>query len=508
MGNSDKLPETIHDTLDIKNCSYVPKRSKGNMRFKASIKLNFDQILDTWINLISESQWSTYFYHGSLVTVAAPGPRSAVKIPLLLIIHKKEEYAHIYMIKSTFEQLPSEIKNRLHVKDPARNGSNDKTQSSNKPQKEVAETKINQIQGEPGPAIRKPKPMVWGAYRSQILSLLNDCIVSTTLSLDVDHNIDCFLCTEKDRTGHTRYYLSVETYNKLAVSVKELMNYQGEDKFLSSLQKARQFTSTHPVGKQLRDGKKLRGISKKAIDRLFLNNKVKTMDVDFNDGTDQVVIRLYQSVASKKLYILQQDFEKIPDNIRRQLNIPYRQSAHTNKKTRKSEESFRKIVSYSGKIVINDDSIISRCKSYAVPIGEEKYRLDGYISETTGSLLVPASVFIKTVPMELWHESNISDPKRLLPPQGQQGLPYGIGDADLQDCSILFKYGYSVRKSVPYDTRRKALDAALTDHAITKEQAIRHINHLIALNKTRYPNACARWRDDIEYLNQLPDSDS
>lgn len=499
MENSDKSPKTIHDKLDIKDCPYVPGYKRNNMRIKPSIQLSFGQIQNTWINLLSSSQWSTYFYQGLLVTVAAPMPHGTIKIPLLLLIHWKEAYAYIYMLKSRFGQLPSEIKNRLHVKDLTKNGSIDKAQSSKEPQKEVAS------------AIRGPKPMVWGAYRSQILSLLNGCIVATSLSLDGNQKIDCFFCTKKDGTGHTRYYIPVEIYDKLAVSVKELMNYQGEDKFLDSLQ----ITSTHPMGMQLRAGKKLWVISKKGLDQLFLNNKVKIVDVDFDDGTDQVIIRFYQSAANKKLYILPEDLEEIPDKIRKQLNIHYCQPMHTDTKSRENEgkprksgENSEETVPNSRKIVINDDSIIPQCKSVSIHIGDECYRVIGYLSKATGSLLVPASVFIKNVPTDLWHRLNLSDPKKLLPLQGSQGSPYEIGNGDLQDCSILFKYGYSVRKSVSFDTRRNALNAALADRAVTKEQAIRLISRCIALNKARYHDACARWRGDLEYLNQLPDSNS
>lgn len=313
------------------------------------------------------------------------------------------------------------------------------------------------------------------------------------------------------RRNDKKLFIFPEEFDKIPEAIRDKLNFKnwGNPKH----NEKNKFSSTHPIGKALLARRKLWVISEENLDQLFWDNKIKVMDIDFDDGTDQVIVFFYQSVANKNIYILPDDLSRIPNKIREQLNIRYSPpTAHLPKtvstKTNQDEKHPRGIVLNSGRIVINDDSIIPRCKSVSMRIGDKRFQIIGYLSGATGSLLVPASVFIKNIPMDLWHNLNLSDPRRLLPPQGLQGSSYGIGNGDLQDCSILFKYGYSVRKSVPYDIRRKALNAALADHTVTKEQAIRHINHLIALNQSRYPDACARWRDDIEYLNQLPDSDS
>lgn len=243
----------------------------------------------------------------------------------------------------------------------------------------------------------------------------------------------------------------------------------------------------------------------------------KKIGLKFNAYTYSTPIfcYLYLYEGKERLYVSPYELRKIPEAISSQINIiDCRSKREQEQKPLESllplsKEAMKpRQATLSGKIVLTDDSIMPRCKSVSIIIGDEKYRVIGYRSEASGSLLIPASIFIKNVPMDSWDKLKLTDPKRLLPSQGPHESPYEIGNGDLQDCSILFKYGYSVRKSVPYDIRRKALNAALADHAVTKEQAIRHINHLIALNQARYPDACARWRDDIEYLNQLPDSDS
>lgn len=243
----------------------------------------------------------------------------------------------------------------------------------------------------------------------------------------------------------------------------------------------------------------------------------KRMGLKFNTYKSSAPIFCYLALyeGEKRLIVRPDELRKIPEDISSQINVidcrpkkeqkqkPISPLLPLPKKTINPKQT-----TLSGKIVLTDDSIMPRCKSVSIIIGDKKYRVIGYRSEASGSLLIPASVFVKNVPVDSWEKLKLFDPKRLLPPQGQEGSSYEIGEGDLQDCSILYKYGYSVKKSVPYDTRRKALKAALADHAVTKEQVIRHNNRLIALNKNRYPDACTRWRDDIEYLNQLPDSDS
>lgn len=264
----------------------------------------------------------------------------------------------------------------------------------------------------------------------------------------------------------------------------------------------------------LYSGKNLYVLSNEQFRKLGLKKKLK-VETRLDEDIDSFQITCYLSsnrLNNSKIYILPDEFKKMPNYIYDRLSVIDIRPAKDRKRLQLSslvskmdnKEENKKTFSPK-KIVLTDDSIIPRCKSASILVEDKKYSVIGYISKTTGSLLIPASIFLKNVPMDSWSKLKLSDPKKLLPQQGFQGVSFDVDENDLQECSILFKYGYSVKKSVPFDVRRKALNAAIMDHAVTKEQAIQHIKRLITLNRNRYPDACARWRDDIEYLEQMLD---
>lgn len=351
---------------------------------------------------------------------------------------KRSKYDYIFMIKKDYDDLPEEIRKQLIISEMMYDWSRGK--SKKKPAKKPTEPMTNM----------QNKTMIWGASRTTLFSLLNNCVIPTSLTLRNKTHLHCFLCTK-----NMRPYITLEEYNALASDIKDLLDYQGEDEFLSTLLNER--------------------ISAVSKGQTAAKQKVDKSSMETVGAVDRLLSKSHRKKKEKSISI------------------------------ENNEKKVRKATILSGKIVLTDDSIIPRCKSASILVEDKKYSVIGYISKTTGSLLIPASIFLKNVPMDSWSKLKLSDPKKLLPQQGFRSVSFDVDENDLQECSILFKYGYSVKKSVPFDVRRKALNTAIMDHAVTKEQAIQHIKRLITLNRNRYPDACARWRDDIEYLEQMMD---
>lgn len=216
----------------------------------------------------------------------------------------------------------------------------------------------------------------------------------------------------------------------------------------------------------------------------------------------------------RNIYILSDEFIKIPhrilcglnykDNrplaVRKKRRNPGKTVSHKKVKKKKSKEMPAK---HSGRVIVSSDSILTLCKKVTLCFAGNSYSVTGYVSEASGSLLVPAKTFMKEVPIENWKYINLQDPHSYL--RKYQMVEHGaqIQWLSLQPQSVLSEYGYSVRASISRDDRRKILERIICNGVLTEQEVVSHIRSLIARNQNRYPAACARWKEDIEFVRQI-----
>lgn len=158
---------------------------------------------------------------------------------------------------------------------------------------------------------------------------------------------------------------------------------------------------------------------------------------------------------------------------------------------------------FNGKVVVSDDNILPLCKKKKIRFGEHICYVTGYISEASGSLLVPARHFTTEVPPDIRGNLKWEDPVGYLR-KYEKPSEANIGEwASLKAQSLLHRYGYSVKAGIAKETRQKILFTVVEKNDLSKDEIIRHIRSLIARNKNRYPEACSRWKEDMAYVQGL-----
>lgn len=182
-------------------------------------------------------------------------------------------------------------------------------------------------------------------------------------------------------------------------------------------------------------------------------------------------------------------------------------STSSNQKNNKSRPIKASTAKQTVRIIIKDDSILLCCKQKKILFNGVRYSVTGYFSTASGSLLVPASRFSQEIPQEVRRRMNIYDPNHLMPAEKAGSIEKPTEWNMLATQSVLHRSGYTVKRGTPKDERHKVLDAVIESKQLSKEEVRRHIQSLIARNYNRYPDACRRWQEDIDYLHQLSDSE-
>lgn len=229
---------------------------------------------------------------------------------------------------------------------------------------------------------------------------------------------------------------------------------------------------------------------------------------------------------SNTLYIPRNEFYKFPLSAQLKFTLRTKQTGLTEvkmqsasiihsgdnangiKQPRKARNHARKKqptpdIQFNGKVVISDDNILPLCKRTKIRFGDYVCDVTGYISQASGSLLVPASCFTSEVPPAIRSLLNWEDPVgHLRKYEKSNEVNAGKWDS-LKAQSLLHRYGYSVKTGVAKEFRQKILFTVVEKNDLSKDEVVRHIRSLIARNKNRYPEACTRWEDDIAYVQRL-----
>ena len=84
-------------------------------------------------------------------------------------------------------------------------------------------------------------------------------------------------------------------------------------------------------------------------------------------------------------------------------------------------------------------------------------------------------------------------------------VEYVVGDmwAGFADDSVLSRHGYNVKAGTSIANRRRILSWILTEGIATKHEVISLLTQFIQLHQTTKPGACARWREDLLFVNQF-----
>lgn len=81
-------------------------------------------------------------------------------------------------------------------------------------------------------------------------------------------------------------------------------------------------------------------------------------------------------------------------------------------------------------------------------------------------------------------------------------IQYSDGNwLNFADDSVLSRNGYNVKAGTPRETRQAALCKILDNGLATKHEVISLLTQFIQLHQTTKPGACARWREDIMFVN-------
>lgn len=212
----------------------------------------------------------------------------------------------------------------------------------------------------------------------------------------------------------------------------------------------------------------------------------------------------YKNTAGSITYISLDVYSMLSAYMKEQLNIQNADEVKEEMLTKKAQLPKRtEKVIHSGKIVVADNSIRNVCRRIWLNAAGEMLPVTGHISEATGSLLIPAKNFSKEVPIEVRAKLNWEDPIGYLR-QYEGRCTSGSGEwSALNTQSILHRYGYSVKASVSKEYRQEVLGRIVQDGLVSRAAVLSHIRSLISRNTNRYPVACARWKEDVEFVKNL-----
>lgn len=67
--------------------------------------------------------------------------------------------------------------------------------------------------------------------------------------------------------------------------------------------------------------------------------------------------------------------------------------------------------------------------------------------------------------------------------------------------SFLSRHGYNVREDTPISERHRILSEILDTGEASKNEIVSYLNWFILMGSSRIPDACERWEEDIDFVN-------